>query len=101
MSREKLDADGIAEKMAVLDGWTLIRDGAAISKTFKFRNFSEAFAFMTRSALAAEKLDHHPEWTNVYNTVDVVLWTHDTGGLTVLDFDLARRMDRYGPVTVK
>jgi 4a-hydroxytetrahydrobiopterin dehydratase len=95
MAREKLDAAAAGEALGRLDGWAFARDGAAITKTFTFRNFSEAFGFMTRSALAAEKLDHHPEWSNVYKTVDVTLSTHDIGGLTVLDFDLARRMDRF------
>ena len=76
-------------------GWTLAADGLSISRTFTFKNFSEAFAFMTRSALAAEKLDHHPDWSNVYKTVEVKLNTHDAGGLTELDFELARRMSRY------
>ncbi len=95
MAREKLGRQAVDEAMAGLEGWTLAGDGLSISRTFTFRNFSEAFAFMTRSALAAEKLDHHPEWTNVYKTVDVRLNTHDAGGLTALDFELARRMNRY------
>ena len=74
----------------------LAADGAVDRpRTFTFKNFSEAFAFMTRSALAAEKLDHHPDWSNVYKTVEVRLNTHDAGGLTELDFELARRMSRY------
>ena len=97
MMREKLDRQAVDEAMAGLDGWTLAEDGLSISRTFTFRNFSEAFAFMTRVALAAEKLDHHPEWTNVYKTVEVRLNTHDAGGLTALDFELARRMNRYAP----
>ena len=95
MAREKLDAGAVAEAMKGLDGWSLTDDAGAISKRFEFRNFSEAFAFMTRVALAAEKLDHHPDWSNVYKAVDVTLNTHDAGGLTTLDFDLARKMDRY------
>jgi 4a-hydroxytetrahydrobiopterin dehydratase len=95
MAREPLDRKGIDEALKGLEGWTLEEDGLAISKSFSFRNFSEAFAFMTRCALAAEKLDHHPEWFNVYKRVDVRLSTHDAGGLTALDFDLARRMDRF------
>ncbi|MEP9387310.1 4a-hydroxytetrahydrobiopterin dehydratase [Mesorhizobium sp. KR9-304] len=95
MAREKLGRQAVEEAMAGLDGWTVAGDGLSISRSFTFRNFSEAFAFMTRSALAAEKLDHHPDWSNVYKTVDVRLSTHDAGGLTALDFELARRMNRY------
>ena len=95
MAREKLGRQAIDEAMAGIEGWTLAGDALSISRTFTFRNFSEAFAFMTRSALAAEKLDHHPEWSNVYKTVVVKQNTHDAGGLTALDFDLARRMNRY------
>ena len=73
--------------------WT--ENDNALRRDFTFRDFSEAFAFMTRTALAAEKLDHHPNWANVYRTVDVTLNTHDAGGLTALDFELARRMNRF------
>ena len=95
MARQKLSSDAIKAALAGLDGWTLASDASSISRTFTFRNFGEAFAFMTRSALAAEKLDHHPEWSNVYKTVEVKLNTHDAGGLTELDFELAKRMNRY------
>lgn len=95
MARQKLDAAAVRDALSTLEDWTLAEDGNAISRSFTFRNFSEAFAFMTRSALAAEKLDHHPEWFNVYKRVDVTLNTHDAGGLTELDFELARRMNRY------
>lgn len=98
MTREKLTPDEIATRLADLEGWALADDKAAISRRYTFKNFSEAFGFMTRAALAAEKLDHHPEWSNVYKTVDVRLTTHDVGGLTSLDFDLARRMDRAANV---
>lgn len=74
-------------------GWTLDTDRDAISKSYRFRNFVEAFGFMTRVALCAEKLNHHPEWSNVYNRVTVVLTTHDVNGLTELDLRLARKMD--------
>jgi 4a-hydroxytetrahydrobiopterin dehydratase len=96
MARERLDRQAIDAALAGLEGWALAADGLSISRTFTFRNFSEAFAFMTRSALAAEKLDHHPDWSNVYKTVVVKLDTHDAGGLTELDFELARRMSKYG-----
>ena len=95
MAREKMNRQAIEAAMAGLDGWTLAEDAGSISRTFTFRNFSEAFAFMTHSALAAEKLDHHPDWSNVYKTVEVRLNTHDAGGLTALDFDLARKMNRF------
>ena len=95
MARQKLDEEAVAKAMATLPAWALAEDGLSITRTFTFRNFSEAFAFMTRSALAAEKLDHHPDWSNVYKTVVVTLNTHDAGGLTPLDFDLAAKMDRY------
>ncbi len=94
MDKNKLDRKAIEAALAGLDGWTLAADGDAIARTFTFRNFSEAFAFMTRVALAAEKMDHHPDWSNVYKTVEVRLNTHDAGGLTALDFDLAKKMDR-------
>jgi len=96
MARERLDRQAIDAALAGLEGWVLADDCLSISRTFTFRNFSEAFAFMTRSALAAEKLDHHPDWSNVYKTVVVKLDTHDAGGLTELDFELARRMSKYG-----
>lgn len=95
MARQKLDRAAVTAALAELDGWTLAGDGNSIMRSFTFKNFSEAFAFMTRVAMAAEKLDHHPEWSNVYKTVDVTLTTHDAGGLTELDFDLARKMNRY------
>lgn len=95
MTGEKLGKEAVAEALAGLDGWSLARDGGSIARSFTFWNFSEAFAFMTRVVLAAEKMDHHPDWSNVYKTVSVTLNTHDAGGLTALDFELARTMDRY------
>lgn len=95
MTREKLGKEAIADALAGLEGWSLGADGAAIKRTFTFKNFSEAFAFMTRVALAAEKMDHHPDWSNVYKTVDVTLNTHDAGGVTALDIDLAKKMNRF------
>jgi len=94
MRPEKLDTAVIAEHLHKMDGWVLAEDGASIWKAFRFKTFAEAFSFMTQSALAAEKLDHHPEWFNVYNKVDVTLSTHDVGGLTELDFKLAAKMDQ-------
>ncbi len=90
-----LDADAIDSGMNDIAGWTLRSDRKAIEKTFRFKTFNEAFGFMTRAALAAEKLNHHPEWFNVYNRVDVTLTTHDCNGLSEFDFRLARAMDRF------
>ena len=76
-------------------GWGPVPGRDAIRKVWKFRSFSEAWGFMSRAALAAEKANHHPEWTNRFNVVDVTLITHDCDGLSALDIDLARRMDRF------
>ncbi|MBZ9737854.1 MULTISPECIES: 4a-hydroxytetrahydrobiopterin dehydratase [unclassified Mesorhizobium] len=95
MTREKLGRQAAEAALTGLDGWTLAQDGASIGRTFTFNNFSEAFAFMTRVALAAEKMDHHPDWSNVYKTVVVTLNTHDAGGVTALDIELAKKMNRY------
>lgn len=94
MAREKLSSAAVEEALARLDGWKLAAGGAAIDRSFEFGNFSEAFAFMTRVALAAEKMDHHPDWSNVYKTVHIILNTHDAGGLTALDIELAGKIDR-------
>jgi 4a-hydroxytetrahydrobiopterin dehydratase len=75
------------------NGWSMVDRRDAITKTFTFGNFVEAFGFMTRAALWAEKLDHHPEWSNVYRKVEVTLTTHDAGGLSALDVKLAQKMD--------
>ena len=74
-------------------GWVMVDGRDAIAKSFKFASFVEAFGFMTQTALWSEKWDHHPEWFNVYNRVDVVLTSHDVGGLSTLDAKLARKMD--------
>lgn len=79
--------------LASLPQWSLRDDGLAIQRTFTFADFSEAFAFMTRVALLAEKTDHHPEWANVWNRVEVTLTTHDADGLSRRDVDMARAMD--------
>ncbi len=92
MRPAKLSEAEVQDAIRTLQGWTL-GDGH-IARRFVFRDFSEAFGFMARAALEAEKLDHHPDWSNVYRTVEVKLSTHDAGGLTALDFELARRMDR-------
>lgn len=94
MKRQRLDSTAVAEKLAAVSSWEIDAGETALTKQFRFADFSEAFGFMARAALVAEKLDHHPEWRNVYRTVDVRLTTHDAGGLTGLDFDLATAMDR-------
>lgn len=91
---ERLSDAERATALAELDGWSMADGREAIRKTFEFRNFNEAFGFMSRVAMQAEKLDHHPEWFNVYRTVEVTLATHDAGGLTGLDVKLAKFMNR-------
>ena len=91
---QKLTGDARKAALAKLAGWSEVADRDAITKTFVFRDFNEAFGFMTRAALVAEKLDHHPEWFNVYKTVTVTLSTHDAGGLTEHDVKLAEAMNR-------
>lgn len=91
---EKLNQSDRDEGLAKLADWQLVTDRDAIGKTYTFPNFVEAFGFMTKVALMAEKMNHHPEWSNVYKTVNVVLTTHDAGGLTELDLKLASAMDR-------
>lgn len=83
----------IATALASVPGWTPSPHKAAIEKTFVFADFKEAFGWMTRIALKAEQMDHHPEWFNVYKTVKVTLTTHDAGGVTPLDVELATYMD--------
>lgn len=78
-------------------GWQAVADRDAIRKIWKFKSFSEAWGFMSRAALHAEKLNHHPEWTNVYNVVDVTLTTHDCDGLSALDVSLAKKLDALAP----
>jgi len=91
---EKLSEDARKEALAALQGWSEAEDRDAIQRTFKFKNFNQAFGFMSRVAMQAEKMDHHPEWFNVYATVDVTLATHDAGGVTELDIALAKFMNR-------
>jgi 4a-hydroxytetrahydrobiopterin dehydratase len=90
MSRTKI---GAAAAVAQLEGWSAVAGRDAIAKSFRFADFKAAFAFMTRVALKAEAMDHHPEWFNVYDRVEVTLATHDAGGVTDLDVTLARYCD--------
>jgi 4a-hydroxytetrahydrobiopterin dehydratase len=89
----RLTAPERAASLATLSGWREAEGREAITKTFLFQDFAAAFGFMTQAALAAEAMNHHPEWKNVYNRVEVLLTTHDAGGLTTRDIALARRMD--------
>jgi len=89
----KLTGEARASALAQLSGWSEVAGRDAITKTFVFKDFSEAFGFMTRVALTAEKMDHHPEWSNVYRKVEVVLSTHDAGGVTQKDIALALAMN--------
>jgi 4a-hydroxytetrahydrobiopterin dehydratase len=92
---QKLSGEARSRALARLNGWSEVKGRDAISKKFVFADFNEAFGFMARVALVAEKLDHHPEWFNVYKTVEVTLSTHDAGGLTELDVRLAEAMDKF------
>ncbi len=90
---DKLSEDAREQALGQLSGWTYDPERDAIARTFQFDDFSEAFAFMTRAALVAEKMDHHPEWFNVYNRVEVTLTTHDADGLSERDVKMAQAMD--------
>ena len=91
--RERLSTAARKAALQELPGWADLEGREAIGRTFMFKDFNEAFGFMARVALIAEKRDHHPEWRNVYRTVEVVLTTHDAGGVTPLDIELARAMN--------
>ena len=95
MAIEILSGNDRVAALAGLKGWEEVEGRDAISKTFTFRDFNEAFAFMTRVAMVAEKMNHHPEWSNVYRTVEVTLTTHDAGGVTQNDIKLAQAMDGF------
>lgn len=94
---ERLDDAARVGLAAALPGWTLAEGRDAIRREFRFRDFSEAWGFMARVALLAEAQDHHPEWSNVYNRVEVLLTTHDAGGLSERDLRLARAIDGLRP----
>ena len=91
---EKLTGKARQAALAKLSGWSEVEGRDAISRKFTFKDFSEAFGFMARAAMMAEKLDHHPEWFNVYNKVEVTLATHEAGGVTERDVQLAQEMNR-------
>ena len=90
--RQRLTPDEIHDRLATLNGWAVEND--RLHKQFAFGSFVQAFSFMTAGALVAEKMDHHPEWCNVYNRVTVDLATHDVGGISPFDFDLATAFDK-------
>jgi 4a-hydroxytetrahydrobiopterin dehydratase len=92
---QKLTGEARSQALKRLKGWSEVKGRDAIHKKFVFADFNQAFGFMARVALAAEKMDHHPEWSNVYKTVEVTLSTHDAGGLTELDVKLAELMDKF------
>lgn len=91
MDRSRLGDAEIQRRLQDLSGWSL--EGGRLSRDLKFSSFADAFAFMTRCSFEIEKLDHHPEWTNTYRTLTISLSTHDAGGVTALDFELASRMN--------
>ena len=99
MVQTKLDDASIARGLATLSGWT--RDGDTLYREFQFADFVTAFCFMSGAALVAERMNHHPEWSNVYRTVRVHLTTHDAGGISASDFELARSMDALARPLVK
>ena len=91
----KLEPEQREAALSALAGWSYDEARRGITRSFKFADFNEAFAFMTRVALAAEQADHHPDWSNVWNRVDILLTTHSAGGLTSKDVDLAKRIDSF------
>ena len=92
---ELLTGEARETALADLHGWAEVDGRDAIAKIFEFKDFNEAFGWMSRVAMVAEKMDHHPEWSNVYRTIEVTLATHNAGGLTMRDISLARKMDKY------
>ena len=93
MPVEELSQEERETWMRTLPDWSLTREGKAIERKLEFKTFSEAFAFMTQVAILAEKRDHHPEWCNVYNKLDITLTTHDAGGLSLRDVNMAKKID--------
>ena len=95
VSRHRLSDADRDRALVSLDGWNMVKGREAITKKYEFKDFSAAFAFMTRTALVAETLDHHPEWFNVYNRVEVTLATHTCDGISALDIELATKMNEF------
>lgn len=95
LKAEKLNQDAIEKALDALDDWRISDDNIGLEKTFQFTNFNAAFGFMTRVALAADKMDHHPEWSNVYNKVQMRWTTHSKGGISNLDVILAEKCDVF------
>ncbi len=95
MTIEKLNPDQVDTALATLPGWTLEQGGGALCRDIRLADFAQAFALMTRIALAAEKADHHPEWSNVYNRLSIRLTTHEVGGVTTRDVALARAISGF------
>ncbi len=97
MSNKRLTESVLAQNLASLDSWQLNADRTAISRSFRFRDFNAAFGFMSQIALMAERIDHHPDWSNVYNRVEITLSTHDAGGLSEKDMVMARFINELAP----
>eukprot|EP01132_Coremiostelium_polycephalum_P006623 gene6623-8194_t len=95
MAPQKLTEEERRIYLEEIPSWSMVQGRDAIKKTFTFKDFTEAFGFMTKTAIVAEKMDHHPEWFNVYNRVEVTLSTHDANGLTTNDVQLAKQMDKF------
>tara|TARA_B100000795_G_C22786586_1_gene434906 strand:+ start:84 stop:380 length:297 start_codon:yes stop_codon:yes gene_type:complete len=92
--KQKISTTDCHIALKKLEGWKLVSGRSAITRTFEFQNFTAAFSWMTAIAMHAENLDHHPEWSNIYNTIDVILSTHDSEGITVLDIEMATIMNK-------
>ena len=92
---DNLSPEARKQALAELEGWELVKDETAIRKAFKFKTFNAAWGFMNRVALAAEKMNHHPEWSNVYNSVDITLTSHDVGALSERDVKLAKKIEVF------
>eukprot|EP01083_Nonionella_stella_P112367 330434_1 len=99
IGRDKLSNSERDNALSTLNGWSVLTDREAIYKQFEFKDFNEAFSFMTRVAMTAEILDHHPEWFNVYNRVEVTLATHTCNGVSALDIELAKKMNEFHSTT--